>query len=98
MTGHRHGPLGLSLSLAAAALLGGCQQQEDPDIPNRVLDRPTDVALICAEVVCVDEDQDGVEEDHECETQPLALDACEGETGTCTSDSPHVVGFVANSE
>jgi hypothetical protein len=79
-------------------LLAGCRDQPTEDIPNRVLDRPTDVALICAEVVCEDLDQDGVEEDDECETQPLALSACALETGSCTSDNPHLVGFVANSE
>lgn len=99
MTRFHHALLGLGLPAFGLVVgLGGCQQQEQQDIPNRVLDRPTDVALICAEVVCVDEDEDGIEEDHECVTEPLALSACERDTGTCTSDNPHLVGFVANSE
>jgi hypothetical protein len=69
----------------------GCQPQETPDIPNRVLDRPTDVALVCAVVECDDNDEN-------CVTQPLPLSVCQQETGSCTSDNPHLVGFVANSE
>ncbi|MFO7562413.1 MAG: hypothetical protein R6X02_07195 [Enhygromyxa sp.] len=92
----KHSRIALTVLMTAALL--GCRDQPQPDIPNRVLDRPTDVALICAEVVCTDEDQDGVVEDHECLTQPLPLSACENETGVCTSDNPHLVGFVANSE
>jgi hypothetical protein len=90
--------LTVSVSAALLGCMVGCRQQQQQDIPNRVLDRPTDVALICAEVVCIDENQDGVTQDHECMTQPLALSACENETGTCTSDNPHLVGFVTNSE
>src|SRR5690554_21009 len=86
-----------SLLLAGLAL-AACQDQQQVDIPNRVLDRPTDVALICAQVECFDADGDGVEEDHECETLPLPLAACDGEIGSCTSDNPHLIGFVANSE
>jgi hypothetical protein len=84
--------------LLLAALIGlgsgsalGCQPQDQPDIPNRVLDRPTDVALVCAEVVCDVNDEN-------CVTQPLPLSVCQRETGSCTSDNPHLVGFVANSE
>lgn len=89
---------GKAASLLLALALAGCQEQEQRDIPNRVLDRPTDVALICVEVVCEDLDGDGIEQDDECETQALGLSACERDTGTCTSDNPHLVGFVANSE
>lgn len=77
-----------------AALMGSllaCQPQDTPDIPNRVLDRPTDVELVCAVVECDDNDEN-------CVTQPLPLSVCARETGSCTSDNPHLVGFVANSE
>lgn len=83
---------------ALTASLASCRDQETQDIPNRVLDRPTDVALICAEVVCVDADGDGFTTDAECETQALPLSTCARDIGTCTSDNPHLVGFVANSE
>lgn len=88
----------LGILAVACLVLAGCRQQDQQDIPNRVLDRPTDVALICAEILCVDEDQDGIKEDHECVTNPLPLSACENDTGVCTSDNPHLIGFVTNSE
>jgi hypothetical protein len=96
MTGNSRAPK----TVLAWLLLGfaGCRDAPEQDIPNRVLDRPTDVALICAEVVCVDADEDGVDDEDECDTQPLPLSACERDTGTCSSDNPHLVGFVANSE
>ncbi|KIG13349.1 hypothetical protein DB30_08116 [Enhygromyxa salina] len=81
-------PLLASLVLLSSA---GCQPQETPDIPNRVLDRPTDLALVCAVVECDDNDEN-------CVAQPLPLSVCQQETGSCTSDNPHLVGFVANSE
>jgi hypothetical protein len=71
----------------------GCQQQEQQDIPNRVLDRPTDVALVCAVVECTTTD-DG----ETCVTQPQPLNLCETESTSCASDNPHLIGFVANSE
>jgi hypothetical protein len=88
----------VAAAAATAILLTACQDQQVQDIPNRVLDRPTDIALICAEVICEDTDEDGIEEDDECVTAPLPLDQCERDTGTCSSDNPHLVGFVANSE
>lgn len=72
----------------------GCQQDEQQDIPNRVLDRPTDVALVCAVVECTTDD-DGNET---CVTVPQPLNLCETESSSCSSDNPHLVGFVANSE
>jgi hypothetical protein len=72
----------------------GCQQDEQQDIPNRVLDRPTDVALVCAVVECTQTD-DGAET---CVTEPQPLNLCESESSSCASDNPHLIGFVANSE
>lgn len=94
MTRHPHIALVATLGAAFGLALSGCNQQEQQDIPNRVLDRPTDVALVCAEVLCI-EDEDGNES---CTTQPVPLSVCETETGSCASDNPHLVGFVANSE
>ena len=98
MTTLRTRVLGCASLLLAGLALTACQDQPQPDIPNRVLDRPTDVALICTEVQCLDEDGDGIEEDDECETVPLPLDVCDREIGSCSSDAPHLIGFVANSE
>ncbi|PRQ05896.1 hypothetical protein ENSA5_00070 [Enhygromyxa salina] len=83
-------------ALALAAL--GCQAQEEVDIPNRVLDRPTDMALVCAAVECEDLDDDGVDDPGECTTVALPLSVCQSEASSCSSDNPHLVGFVANSE
>ena len=90
MNGSRRIVLGLAL-LAFA----GCKQQQDRDIPNRVLDRPTDVALICAQVVCTSEGEGAGET---CETQPLPLSDCTQSPGSCAADNPQLIGFVANSE
>jgi hypothetical protein len=75
------------------ALPLGCQQQDQADIPNRVLDRPTDVALVCAVVECTTVNGSEV-----CVTEPQPLNLCETEASSCASDNPHLVGFVANSE
>ncbi|PRQ07368.1 hypothetical protein [Enhygromyxa salina] len=82
----------MSAVVAAVAIFGlGCQADDPPDLPNRVLDRPTDVTLVCAVVECDVNDEN-------CVAQPLPLNVCQQETGSCTSDNPHLVGFVANSE
>jgi hypothetical protein len=72
--------LGLALSASA------CRNQNQVVVPNRVLDRPQDVAL-----ACVRASDDGVE--------VLALNVCSGSTNNdCSADGPQLVGFVTNSE
>jgi len=88
----------VAVHVSLLAALVGCRDQESPDIPNRVLDRPTDVALICAQVVCIDADGDGFTSDDECEVEALPLSSCARDEGSCSSDNPHLIGFVANSE
>ncbi len=99
----RHGSGSLARcgrGMATIALLGGvlfgsasCRSQGRNQIPNRVLDRPIDVALLCTRTVC--DDATG-----RCDVEPLGLGDCNGETfGSCTDeDSPNMVGFVTNSE
>lgn len=71
----------------------GCGDDTNPDVPNRVLDRPVDLALACIEVRC-DESGEG-----ECETAALPVAFCEGESSSCDArDTPHLIGAVANSE
>ncbi|NVB41928.1 hypothetical protein G6O69_29125 [Pseudenhygromyxa sp. WMMC2535] len=86
--------LTLTPALLAAFTLAACSEDETEDTPNRVLDRPTDVVLICADRVC-ETDEDDVET---CEAVMQPLEVCDQETGSCTSDNPHLIGFVANSE
>jgi hypothetical protein len=74
------------------AVLSGCRDNDQRDIPNRVLDRPTDLELICVD--CVDTDGDQICD--ELQAQPREL--CERDSGGCTSTGIHLVGFVANSE
>lgn len=101
--------LGFGLRLTGLALLAcaaGCQQQDIQEIPNRVLDRPTDATLICVEVVCgegedvVDTDtaEGGGEATTDCRVEPRALSQCAGEIGGCGVRDPRLIGFVANSE
>ncbi|MEM6993066.1 MAG: hypothetical protein AAF721_21315 [Myxococcota bacterium] len=77
-----------ALGLVAVGLLGaGCQQDQRQLVPNRVLDRPLDVAL-----ACVDTLDNG-------DIQVLSLEQCNGSTSSdCTADAPQLIGFVANSE
>lgn len=79
-----------ALLLVAAGALS-CQNAQNQDIPNRVLDRPMDLQLICARRLC---DDNGV-----CRPDVVSLGECNGEvaSSTCTS-SNHVFGFVSNSE
>lgn len=77
------------LLIAAGAL--SCQNAQNQDIPNRVLDRPMDLELICARRLC---DDNGV-----CRPDVVSFGECTGEnaSSTCTA-SNHVFGFVSNSE
>lgn len=101
---------GISVGLVVLAALSGCSQPTQQDIPNRVLDRPTDVALVCARVDCFDADGDGDVDAGECKTKALPLDSCANDSGSCVSDVvydefgiydegyAHILGFIANSE
>lgn len=92
------------------AALTSCNQTTQQDIPNRVLDRPTDVALVCARVDCFDDDGDGEVDAGECKTTALPLDSCADDSSSCVSDVvydqfgiydegyAHILGFIANSE
>ena len=84
-------------SLGIMGIMGimGCTEQDTQNVPNRVLDRPTDVVLLCADRVCNDFDGDGVET---CEAEMRPLSACGTEVGSCTASGTHMIGFVANSE
>lgn len=77
------------IGLPALWILASCPAQNQ-DIPNRVLDRPLDVALTCVHVECDDEG--------ECHGEAASLRECRGETGSCSTSGNHLVGFVANSE
>jgi hypothetical protein len=95
-----HAFFGLGVGLLLALPLG-CKQQDQADIPNRVLDRPTDVALVCAVRECTSASDTGTETgeaSETCVTVPLPLNLCETEASSCSSDNPHLIGFVANSE
>jgi hypothetical protein len=70
--------------------LTACPPDQAQDIPNRVLDRPVDVALTCVHIECDEAD--------ECHAEPLSLRECRGEIGSCSSGGNHLVGFVSNSE
>lgn len=117
---------GVAGSLVTLATLLGCNQQQQQDLPNRVLDRPTDLALVCAQIVCEEDDAVGdagylsVDAD-ECRVATVSLNLCSDDTGSCdtlptnyesiddpnqpgdripipTAGSPHLIGFVTNSE
>ncbi len=91
---------GAALLIVAAS--GGCQDQPDVLIPNRVLDRPTDVAFVCAHFRCTSST--------DCVVTPTALSDCsEGaESGSCVAPRPgsgetsaegvRLLGLVSNSE
>lgn len=86
MKSRRSGTLALcALGLAIAAT--GCRNQNQVVVPNRVLDRPLDVALACVRRT----DAGGVE--------VLSLNVCAGSTSSdCFADGPQLVGFVTNSQ
>lgn len=70
-----------------------CGDDENPDVPNRVLDRPVDLALTCVEIRCDEDDPE------DCEAAALPVSACEDEGTACaTTNAPHLLGAVANSE
>ena len=71
--------------VVVAVAVSACRNRNQVVVPNRVLDRPLDVAL-----ACVRRSGDGVE--------VLSLNVCDGASvGDCT-DGPQLVGFVTNSE
>jgi hypothetical protein len=101
-------PKATRLAIAALALglasTSGCRDPEVEDVPNRVLDRPSDLALTCVQVVCTDEGEG-------CHVEARSMNQCANERNDCTdynaggadgsgaSDgSFHLVGFIANSE
>ncbi|HEY8374981.1 MAG TPA: hypothetical protein VIK91_00775, partial [Nannocystis sp.] len=83
--GRRARRRGLELSAAALVALAGCQNRQNQVIPNRVLDRPLDVAL-----TCVRRDGD--------EFRPVSLDQCGGAVADSVCGDVRLIGFVANSE
>jgi hypothetical protein len=85
MTGRRPGG-----AVALILALASCPDQRQQDVPNRVLDRPTDLALTCVHIEC--------DENDECHAEPASLGECRGEGGSCGQSGNHLVGFVANSE
>lgn len=74
-----------SLAFVFALGVAGCRDDNRTVVPNRVLDRPTDMALACLQV-----DSGRVVTGGDCSA---------GRRPSCTSDdTPQLVGFVANSE
>jgi hypothetical protein len=70
----------------ALVLLTGCQNRNTVLIPNRVLDRPTDLTLHC------------VFNDGESVT-PSSLEQCRGSVSNCAADgAQQLIGFITNSE
>ncbi len=69
-------------------LLPGCQNQPRVQVPNRVLDRPLDVALMCVRV------------NEDLTLTPLGVGDCDqpGTAPNCFADGPQLLGFIANSE
>ncbi|HGG58107.1 MAG TPA: hypothetical protein ENK31_09960, partial [Nannocystis exedens] len=77
---------GLAIAFALAFGPAGCQQQNQTEIPNRVLDRPLDLGLAC------------VQTNGELIT-PLTTNQCDGSVRACSArETPQLVGLVANSE
>ena len=80
--------------MATLPALGACQDQATNLIPNRVLDRPTDVALACVQFTC---------DSGDCDVEAVSLNQCSNlQTASCnvTSDGTNtaMVGFLTNSE
>lgn len=72
--------------LLAVASLAACRPNNPIIVPNRVLDRPLDVAL-----ACISSDGESV--------TVLSLDSCAGAgVGSCDRETPQLIGFVANSQ
>jgi hypothetical protein len=84
-----------SLALGLSVLLcSSCQDQANDLVPNRVLDRPTDVALTCVQFDCTDGD---------CSVTPVSLNQCSNlQSGSCNNTqegtNTAMVGFLTNSE
>ena len=83
--------LGLFVSLVSS---GACADQVTDLVPNRVLDRPTDVALTCVQFDCLD---------GECDVTPVSLNQCSNlQNGSCQNKgdgtNTAMVGFMTNSE
>ncbi len=76
---------GLAVLAAATlfAVVAGCNNRQSVIVPNRVLDRPTDVVLAC---VVRDSDTNVL--------TPTSIEVC----ADATCDDTRLVGFVANSE
>lgn len=81
---HKHA-LALPTGLILLGLLGltACNNRQSVIVPNRVLDRPTDMALACMRLDPVSG-----------EITPTSLDLCV----EATCDELRLVGFIANSE
>lgn len=76
----------LLVALGLVSTAGACRNQNQVVVPNRVLDRPLDVAL-----ACVREGASGIE--------VLSLNVCEGSASSdCSPENPQLVGFVTNSQ
>lgn len=69
--------------LLVGSVLGACNNRQSVVVPNRVLDRPTDMVLAC---VVRDEETDVI--------TPTSLEVCEN----ATCDETRLIGFIANSE
>lgn len=82
--------LSLVASLALlSGLVAGCRNQTRVQVPNRVLDRPLDVALMC---VRLNEDNT---------LTPLGVGDCDQPAErppSCFTAGPQLLGFIANSE
>jgi hypothetical protein len=79
-----HGLTTIGLTLGLTVLAGlGCNNRQSVIVPNRVLDRPTDVVLACV----VRDSETGV-------LTPTSIEVC----SDATCDDTRLVGFVANSE
>ena len=69
--------------LLALLALAGCNNRQSVVVPNRVLDRPTDMVLAC---VIRDPDTDVI--------TPTSIEVCD----QATCDDTRLLGFIANSE
>ena len=102
---HRR-PWLVSLVLAVVALgaPGGCRRSNQIVVPNRVLDRPQDVALACirrradGEVEALSLDSCAASTTVACDTAPPPPSAGMGSSSDTTQTANQLIGFVANSE
>lgn len=75
----------VSFAALVMSVAGGCGNRQNQVIPNRVLDRPLDVALACVREV------DGV-------LTPQSLEQCSDAVAETVCGELRLLGFVANSE